>query len=197
MWCTRTGGVYKFSYRQQIKVQIATLPNSNGQYLGLVYFKNLAKKWVCQKNVARNKKHNNNNSDNPLNSRRTDGGNKPPQASQILTRLKSGNPCSREVVFFLQKLFDIISFSFFCFFHIISGPFIWAASQLKCCSHILPAKILSPFLCTAPLPYVLKMLFAQASIDCLINNKTKNALNSEAVILNYIGGDPISHRLSN
>ena len=49
----------------------------------------------------------------------------------------------------------------------------------------LPAKILSPFLCTAHLPYVPNMLFAQATIDCLINNKTKNALNSEAVILNY------------
>ena len=60
-----------------------------------------------------------------------------------------------------------------------------------------PAKILSPFLSTAPLQYVPKLLFTQAAIDCLINNKTKNALHDEAVILNYIGSDPISHGLSN
>ena len=42
-----------------------------------------------------------------------------------------------------------------------------------------------------------KILFTQAAIDCLINNKTKNALHSEAIILNYIGGDPNSHGLSN
>ena len=61
----------------------------------------------------------------------------------------------------------------------------------------LPAKFLSPFLFTAPLQYVPKIQFTQATIDCLINNKTMNALHNEAVILNYIGGDPISHGLSN
>ena len=34
---------YKPSYRQQIKVQILTLLGLNGQYLGLIYFKNLQK----------------------------------------------------------------------------------------------------------------------------------------------------------
>ena len=41
------------------------------------------------------------------------------------------------------------------------------------------------------------MLFTQNTIDCLTNNKTKNALHNEAVILNNIGDDPISHGLSN
>ena len=45
-----------------------------------------------------------------------------------------------------------------------------------------PAKILSPYLCTALLQYFPKI---------------KNALHNETVILNYIGGDPISHSLSN
>ena len=44
---------------------------------------------------------------------------------------------------------------------------------------------------------VAKMLFTQATLDFLINNKTKNALHNEVVISNYIGGDPISHGLSN
>ena len=30
------------------------------------------------------------------------------------------------------------------------------------------------------------MLFTQATIDCLVNNKTKNALYNETVILNYV-----------
>ena len=51
---------------------------------------------------------------------------------------------------------------------------------------LLPAKILSPFLCTKPLQYVLKILFTQATIDCLTNNKTKNALHKETVILKTI-----------
>ena len=34
---------YKLSYRQQAKVQILTLLSSKGQYLALVYFKNLPK----------------------------------------------------------------------------------------------------------------------------------------------------------
>ena len=63
--------------------------------------------------------------------------------------------------------------------------------------HDLPAKILSPFLLTAPLQYVLKIPFTQATIDCLTTNKTKNPLHKEAVILNYIGSDPISYSLSN
>ena len=61
----------------------------------------------------------------------------------------------------------------------------------------VPAKIVSPFLPTAPLQYVPKILFTQATIDCLANNKTKNALHNEAVILYYIGGDPISHSQRN
>ena len=60
-----------------------------------------------------------------------------------------------------------------------------------------PAKILWPFLSTAPLQYVPKILFTQAIIDCLTINKTKNAHNDEMVILNYICGDPISRSLSN
>ena len=60
-----------------------------------------------------------------------------------------------------------------------------------------PAKILSPFLSTTPLQYVLKILFTQATVDGLINNKTKNALHDETVILNHIGGYPNSHDLSN
>ena len=61
----------------------------------------------------------------------------------------------------------------------------------------VPVKILSPLLSTAPLQYVPKIRFTQATIDCLINNKTKNALHNKSVILNYIGGDPLSHSLSN
>ena len=34
-------------------------------------------------------------------------------------------------------------------------------------------------------------------MECLINNKIKNGLHNEVVILNYIGGDPISHSLIN
>ena len=47
-----------------------------------------------------------------------------------------------------------------------------------------PAKILSPFLPTAPLQYVPEMKFTQDTIDCLADNKTKNALHNETVILN-------------
>ena len=57
---------------------------------------------------------------------------------------------------------------------------------------VLTAKIVSPFLCTAPLQYVSKIQFTQATIDCLTSNKTKNLCHDETVILNYIGGDPIS-----
>ena len=60
-----------------------------------------------------------------------------------------------------------------------------------------PAKTLSPFLSTAPLQYVPKIQFTQATIDYLINNKTKNALHKETVILNYTYGGLISHSLSN
>ena len=41
------------------------------------------------------------------------------------------------------------------------------------------------------------MLFTQAMIHCLTTDETKNALHNEMVILNYIGGNPISHGLSN
>ena len=61
---------------------------------------------------------------------------------------------------------------------------------------IITGKIVSPFLSTAPLQYVPKILFTQATIERLTTNKTKNALNKETVILNYIGGDPISHSRS-
>ena len=61
----------------------------------------------------------------------------------------------------------------------------------------LPAKILSSFLSTEPLQYVIKILFTQATTDCLTTNKTKDALHNEAVILNHIFGDPISKSLSN
>ena len=61
----------------------------------------------------------------------------------------------------------------------------------------VPPKILSPFLSTAPLQYVPKIRFTQATTDSLINNKTKNGLHNEAVILNYISGGPKSHSLSN
>ena len=54
-----------------------------------------------------------------------------------------------------------------------------------------PAKIVSPFLPTAPLQNVPKILFTQATIDCLTTNITKNALHKETVILNDICGDPI------
>ena len=53
------------------------------------------------------------------------------------------------------------------------------------------------FLSTAPLQYVPRIVFTQATIGCLINNKTENALHSETIILNYICGDLISHGLSN
>ena len=51
--------------------------------------------------------------------------------------------------------------------------------------YVRPAKILSPFLCTARLQYVPKMLFTQATIDCLSTNKVKNALHNETIILTY------------
>ena len=41
-----------------------------------------------------------------------------------------------------------------------------------------PGKILSPFLPTAPLQYVPKILFTKATIERLTTNKTKNALNN-------------------
>ena len=49
----------------------------------------------------------------------------------------------------------------------------------------LPAKILSPFLSTASLQYVPKILLTQATIECLTNNKTKIALHNEAISLSY------------
>ena len=57
----------------------------------------------------------------------------------------------------------------------------------------IPAKILSPFLPAAPLQYVPKIQFTQATVDRHIKHKTRNALHNETVILNYIGGDPISY----
>ena len=45
-----------------------------------------------------------------------------------------------------------------------------------------PAKILSSFLCTAPLQYIPKILFIQATIGCVTTNETKNALYNETAI---------------
>ena len=61
----------------------------------------------------------------------------------------------------------------------------------------IPAKIVSPFLPTAPLQYAPRIRFTRATIDWLTTNKTKNVLHKEMVILNHIGGNPISYRLSN
>ena len=55
-----------------IRVQIVTLLSSKGQYLGLIYIKNLPKMRMSEE--CRN--NSNSNSDNPLTSRRTDGGKK-------------------------------------------------------------------------------------------------------------------------
>ena len=49
---------YKLSYRQQAKAQILTLLSSKGQYLGLIYFKNLPKIRMAEK--CRNNNSNNN-----------------------------------------------------------------------------------------------------------------------------------------
>ena len=62
---------------------------------------------------------------------------------------------------------------------------------------VVPAKILSFILSTAPLQYVPKIQFTPATIDRLTNDKTKNALHKETVILNYIAYDPISNDLRN
>ena len=70
----------------------------------------------------------------------------------------------------------------------------WGGARLQ------PGKILSPVLPTAPVQYIPKIRFTRAIIaiiDCLAINKTKNALHNMTVILNYIGGDPIGHGLSN
>ena len=80
--------------------------------------------------------------------------------------------------------------------YIFSWIFLVHLSDLEPLSN-LPDKLLSPFLCTAPLPYVPQILFTPATIDCLINNKTKIALQIETVILNYICGGLMSHGLSN
>ena len=60
-----------------------------------------------------------------------------------------------------------------------------------------PPKFYRPFLPTAPLQYVPKILFTQATINLLTANKTKIVLHNETIILNYISGDLISHGLSN
>ena len=69
---------YNLSYRQQIKVQILTLLSSKDQHLSLIYFKNLPK-------MRMSEKCRNNNSDNPLTSRRTNGGKNRPEQN-FLTR---------------------------------------------------------------------------------------------------------------
>ena len=60
-----------------------------------------------------------------------------------------------------------------------------------------PPKLFLPISCTAPLQYVPVILFTPAPIDCLTNNKTKNTLHKETVILSYTDGDPISLSQSN
>ena len=81
--------------------------------------------------------------------------------------------------------------------HLAFTDFLRNPEHFTCITIQLPAKILSPFLPTALLQYVPKIRFTQATIDCLTTNKTMNALHNETVILNYIGGDPISHGLRN
>ena len=49
-----------------------------------------------------------------------------------------------------------------------------------------PAKILSPFLSTAPLQYVPKTQFTPAPIDCLTTNETKNALHNGTVSYTHL-----------
>ena len=58
---------YRISYKLLQTVQILTLLSTKGQCLGLIYFKSLPK-------MRMSEKCNNNNSDNPLTSRRTDWG---------------------------------------------------------------------------------------------------------------------------
>ena len=72
-----------YKLRQQIKVQILTLLSSKSLYLGFIYFKNLPKNESVRK-MSQNNKHKNNNFDNPLISRRTDGG----ENSAILEKVK-------------------------------------------------------------------------------------------------------------
>ena len=60
-----------------------------------------------------------------------------------------------------------------------------------------PEKFYRPFLYTALLQYVPKILFTQVTFDCLPTKKTENVHDDKTVILNYIGGGPISHSLSN
>ena len=60
-----------------------------------------------------------------------------------------------------------------------------------------PPKFYRPFRAqhlysTFPIYYLLRL-----TTDCLITDKTKNALHNETVILNDIGGVPISHSLGN
>ena len=51
--------------------------------------------------------------------------------------------------------------------------------------HKVIRRNLMPFLCITTLQYVPKILFTQATIDCLTNNKTKNAdRQNETAILN-------------
>ena len=41
-------------------------------------------------------------------------------------------------------------------------------------------------LCTAPLPYITKMIFTQATIDSLTNNKTKNAHHETQSVIAWV-----------
>ena len=75
---------------------------------------------------------------------------------------------------------------------VVVVTFFWHSHFIEEFKIKYPAKISSPFLPTAPLQYVTKIQFTQATIDCLTTNKTKNVLFNETVILNHIGGDPIS-----
>ena len=68
-------------------------------------------------------------------------------------------------------------------------------SYQNCCCRFDPAKIVSPFLCTAPSQYIPKILLTQATINCLTNNKTKNPLHVKTIISTYIDGEPSSHSL--
>ena len=52
--------------------------------------------------------------------------------------------------------------------------YILQLTKLGAIRKVCPAKISSPFLCTAPLVFIPKIQLTRAEIDCLINDKTKN-----------------------
>ena len=64
--------------------------------------------------------------------------------------------------------------------------------------YAFPAKIFPPFFVHNTFTiHSQNTIFTQVTIDGLTKNKTKNPLPNDMVILNWIGGDTISHNLSN